>query len=368
MKKLLTILMVCAMMSTAAVTSFAADSISSAPAAAASTSVSSVSGIELGADINGLSLDGALLTPGEEYRFPIQIVTADGASALTDEILEEYNVKLGNTGKGSTIASASISTIGDQSYLILTVKAGWPTETTEEQYSVKITKKGDKKDSTSVTVDFRTGYAEASDAEIDKLTEGDEVVIDNAAPVYTEDQLNKISKINRYKKTVLAGDGWTFTVNITDNDAVNMIYNDNPVKEILTKYEDQSFAFVTFPSGPKFRAPGSFVLDVSDYEETYNGKFFVYRYLGGKLTAIPAAYSEDDSTLTFSTDTLGRFVITDKEIGDAVVLPDSSSNGSLQNPNHPQNPSTGADPFAALLALSSASILASASLASKKRG
>ncbi|HIT18377.1 MAG TPA: hypothetical protein IAB57_02040 [Candidatus Fimivivens faecavium] len=366
MKKLLSILMAIAVMSSAAVTSYAAGSFESAPAASASASIGAITGIEVAPDADGVVLEDGLLTPGSVYRFPIRVVTADGSVALDEGILESYNVKLGNTGKGESIAQASISNAGGSSYLLLSVKAGWPAEATEEQYSIKITKKGASKDSVSLKIDFKTGYKEADSSALDNLSEGDEVEVNNDAPVYTADQLAKIAKINRYRKSTFSGEGWTFTANINDMKAINMLYNNNPVKEILTKYEDNNFEFLTFPAGPKFNTAGEFVMDVSGIEQSYNGAFFVYRYLGGKLTAIPSAYSEDDSTLTFSTDTLGRFVITDKEIKDAVVIPDSETNSDSQNQNPNKNPATGVDPMSAMLGLSAAAMAAGAVVSKKK--
>ena len=70
-------------------------------------------------------------------------------------------------------------------------------------------------------------------------------------------------------------------------------------------------------------------LDVSAYADDFNDQFFVYRYLNGKLTEIPAQYHNAEELLTFTTDTLGRFIITDKEIADTVVFTPASQAGSV---------------------------------------
>lgn len=337
MKKTLSILLVAMMVMAMAVTASAA----------------SESSIQLGADAeSGQTLVGGLLKPGEEYRFPVS-VSIDGGemTALTDDILKEYNLRIGNTGEGKTLTEAKLSKSGGVYYLAAAVKAGWPAEQTEEEYSFKLVRKSDNKTVFEGAVNFYTGYEIVDDAVIDALDAGDEIEVDNKAPAYAKEQLERVAKRNSYKKVTFSGSNWNYEVNITDMPGINMVHNNNGIKEILTKYEDNSFEFLTFPAGPRFTTVGVMSVDVSDILEDFEGKFFLYRYLDGKLTLIPARLNAEDETLAFSTDTLGRFVITDKEIKDAVVAPPSngsngssgsngSNNGSSDIPN--QNPNTGA--------------------------
>lgn len=312
--------------------------------AVAVTSTAAVETIVIGTDTDsGIALADGLLKSGETYRFPV-LVSVDGAEPveLTDEILDNYSFRISNTGKGESLTSLKLSKKQGAYYIVAEVKAGWPAEQTEEEYSFKLVKKSGNDTVATLKVEFLTGYAYASDEAIAALEKEDYIEVDNDAPVYTAEQLEKIEKINLYKKVTFSGDNWTYTVNATDMDNVNMLYYHNTVKEILTKYEDNSFDFLTFPAGPKFSLNGTVEVDVSNYADNYNETFFVYRYLGGKLTLVPSTYDSDEQILSFNTNTLGRFVITDKQIKDAVVVAGASAGTSTGSSGTPVNPSTGA--------------------------
>ena len=278
--------------------------------------------ISLSADTTRrIGLDGSLLTPGETYRFPILVSVGGGElQPLDDTLINQYSVKVTNTGEGETMSEFAVIRVGGNYHISAKVKAGWPAVKTEEEYAIRMTNKKNRQDFAVLNVTFETGYEQASDENISQLEEGDEVVVDNTAPVYDADQLERISKRNGYKKVTFSDDGWRFTVNVNDMDAVNLVHNRNAVKEIVTKYEDHSFEFLTFPAGPRFRSSGLVEIDVSDYAEDFDGQFFLYRYLHGELTEIPVKYNSGEETLTFSTDTLGRFVITDQPITDRIVF------------------------------------------------
>ena len=222
----------------------------------------------------------------------------------------------------------NLSKSGDRYYIAAEVKAGWPTAKTEEEYSIKMVNKSNRKDFDTLTVSFETGYELVSDEFVSGLDAEDEIEVDNGAPVFDAEQLERIAKRNQYKKVTFTDGDWRFTVSINDMKAVNLVHNQNAVKEIVTKYEDHSFEFLTFPSGPQFRTNGVMELDVSAYADDFNDQFFVYRYLNGKLTEIPAQYHDAEELLTFTTDTLGRFIITDKEITDTVVFTPAGQAGS----------------------------------------
>lgn len=304
--------------------------------------VNSTNNIVLGVDADsGLTLKDSLLEPGDTYRFPVS-VSIDGAEAtpLTEDLLDDYSFKISNTGEGDSMSSMTLDKIGGVYYLTAMVKAGWPAVTTEEEYSFKLSEKSSK-DAVEVTVAFETGYHATSDDYIASLDKDDEINVDNDTPVFTKSQLNAISDLNNNKKVTFIDSNWDYTVIVSSMKDINMLHNNNAIAEILNKYADNNFEFLTFPAGTKFTTNGTMEIDVSDYTDDFGGKFFVYRYLNGKLTLINSSYDADDEVLSFTTNTLGRFVITDKAINDAVVIPETStgSNGSV---NTPTNPSTGA--------------------------
>ena len=116
--------------------------------------------IILGADkTSGMGLDSGLLKPGEEYRFPISVsIDGEKAVALNDDILKDYNLKIPNTGKGKTMTDMQISKISGVYYLVGTVKAGWPAVLTDEEYTLKLTKKGSSRSEETLVIEFETGY------------------------------------------------------------------------------------------------------------------------------------------------------------------------------------------------------------------
>ena len=278
------------------------------------------------------------LEPGETYRFPVSISIAGAqATPLTEDLLEDYSFKISNTGEGNSMSEFVLDKIGGVYYISATVKAGWPAVTTEEEYSMKLTEKSVSKNAVEVTVAFETGYKTVSDDYIASLAKEDEIKINNDTPVFTKSQLEKISDVNNNKKVTFTNDNWNYSVIISGMKDINMLHNNKAIPEILKKYENNNFEFLTFPAGTKFSTNGTMEIDVSNYTDDFGGKFFVYRYLDGKLTLINSSYNAEDEVLSFTTNTLGRFVITDKAVNDAVVIPDNGSNNG-----NPSNPSTGA--------------------------
>lgn len=297
--------------------------------------------ILLGTDADsGLVLKNSLLEPGETYRFPVSVSIAGAqATPLTEAMLDDYTFKISNTGEGNSMSKFVLDKVGGVYYITATVKAGWPATTTEEEYAMKLTEKSSK-NAVELVVAFETGYKTVSDDFIAALAKEDEIKVDNDTPVFTKSQLSTISNLNNNKKVTFTDDNWNYTVIVSGMKDINLLHNNNAISEIINKYEDNNFEFLTFPAGTKFATNGTMEIDVSGYTDDFGGKFFVYRYLDGKLTLINSSYDAEDEVLSFSTNTLGRFVITDKAVKDAVVV---SGNGSGSNGgNTPSNPSTGA--------------------------
>lgn len=300
--------------------------------------------IQLGVDANsGLTLKDSLLEPGETYRFPVSVsINGEAVTPLTEDLLEDYSFKISNTGEGKSMTEFVLDRVGGVYYITATVKAGWPAVTTEEEYAMKLTEKSSK-DAVELIVPFETGYKTVSEDYLASLAKDDDVKVDNDTPVFTKSDLNVISDLNNNKKVTFTDDNWNYTVIISGMEEINLLHNNNAIAEIINKYEDNNFEFLTFPAGTKFSTNGTMEIDVSSYADDFDGKFFVYRYLDGKLTLINSSYDAEDETLSFTTNTLGRFVITDQAVKDAVVITNNgSSNGSNGGNSAPVNPSTGA--------------------------
>lgn len=306
-------------------------------------------GIDLGPDEsdNSGGLIGTVdlpLKPGDEYRYQLYL----NGEKVDDETLKLYNFRISAKKGSGTMSSFSIVKRSGLQMLVAEVKSAWPTTTTEVEYEIRAVDR--KTGSTAYTypVSFETGYRPASDESIAGLSNGDEIVVDPTRPVYTKEQLEKIASVNNYRNVTFVGDDWRYTTNVTDMKGINMLFNYNGVKEILGQYPDNDFEFISFPAGTSFAVNGKFELDVSDFAEDYNNKFYVYRYLTGKLTQLTTKFDTDDNYLTFNTNTLGRFIISDRALSVSEVEEpeeggDGNNNGGNDNGENPRpNPGTGA--------------------------
>lgn len=334
MKKIISLTLVALMLTASAVMAMAdVDPSFTASEATATTGLSIDTTGEDG------TLEGALLTPGKEYDFPLLL---DG-QPITDDTLKDVNIRISAKKGSSTMSSFSLVKVSGRHVLRAIVKTAWPVNPTDVEYEIRLI---DRKDQPGVTLDtltvrFETGYRAADDAIINSLSIGDEIVVDPEAPVFTKDQLNKISSVNNYRNVTFVGDIWRYTVNVTDLKGINMLYNYNGIPELLSKYQEHDFEFINFPAGPTFTINGKFEIDVADFADNFEGKFYVYRYLSGRLTQHNTTYDEENNTLTFNTNTLGRFVLSDRPM-DASIIDNNTSSGGTQPTVPGGNPVTGA--------------------------
>lgn len=361
MKRIFAMFMAAAMAASLTVTAMAEDN---------NTAEEKISGIKLGVEAeSGAALEGALLTPGEEYTYPIQVTNNGADEELTKELMEGKKTSVNVTKGGSHIDSAKVVEKDGKYSLVIEAKSGWGTKQSEVTVKVRLQEKSNSKEIASMETEFKTGYKVMSDEYVDSLTEGEEVVVDPETPVLTKDQIEQIAKLNGYRSVTFSYGDWKYTVNPTGMGDMNLVSNTNSIRDILSKYEDQEFKFVTFPAGTEFRSNGKLVIDVDDISSDFDGKYFVYRYDGRKLTAIEAKYNDDDTALEFSTKALGRFVITNKEIKDTTVVAgatdDNDDNSSSGNGD--KNPDTGANDVVGVAAvLGLVSLLAAGAVSMKK--
>jgi len=287
-----------------------------------------------------------LLEPGKEYKFPVTIVKDGSERAFVESDLNDYRIKIENETGASAMATFDLVKEDGKYNLVAKPVAGWPTSKTTVEYNVKYLLKRDGSVVYTTNVKFETGYEEAV---ISSIKKGDTIFVDAAAPVFTKDLLNEIAKVNDYKKVTFTNGDWEYTVNVTDMDAINLLYNTNAIKEIANKFDNQEFKFLSFPAGTSFPGTGSFKIYLSNDEaDIYSKGMFLYRYIDGKLVKMPATYDSVDKAVTFETKTLGRFVLTNKEIKDGFVVVESTAGASTSSAasssatDGKSNPSTGA--------------------------
>ncbi len=364
MKKIIAMILALTTAASLAVTAIAETPDNNTPAANPSISFDKdADGVELNKDTT--------LTPGKTYYFPVKYTAAGGnnSEALTSEQFSNYKFYFANEEGKSSIESMKVEKHKSVYSLAVKTKAGWPTTIADVSYTVSvIDKKNTDAKFDAAALNFKVGYKAIDE---NALKNPDYVVVDPSAPVITKDNFDELNKLADGKEVTFANGDWEFTVRVNGMKDINLVSNTDEIDAIIEKFQDQEFKFISFPAGPEFRTTGTLKIDVSDDMDLYAGNFFVYRYLGGKLTKVAATINKDDEVLTLKTKQLGRFVITNKEIKDNTVVDDSfNSNGSSSNGSNSngaeKNPDTGANNFVGL-AVAMAAVAAAGIVVARKR-
>lgn len=315
---------------------------------------------------DGTVLGEDLLEPGKEYRFPAYVEIGGKKVVVNDDLLKDFKFNYTRV-TASGVKTFKIEERKGVYYLIIETKDTTPTKPVDVKYNVKLVRKSNNISVFSQEVKFSYGYDESNDDYINDLDKGDIVEIDNNRPVITKEQFNKIAKLNDYKNVTLAGAGWQFTVNVTDETTKNMVFTNAGVKEIMAKYPDQDFKFFRFGGKPSFNSTGKVALDVSDIVDDYES-LNLYRYANGRVYQLNASYNAADETLEFRTNKLDTFFVTDKAIKDGTVIDENIvSDGNSVNTDK-NNPGTGAgDMINAAVMAGIASLAAAGAIAANKK-
>lgn len=319
---------------------------------------------EVGTDDVDLSKN-PVLTPGKTYYFPVRL----NGKALESAQYSSFKFTFVSEEGKRAISTIKLERYKSDYQLAIKTAAGWPTTLTDVDYTVKVTDtKGLVKDMLAPALDFQAGYKTIADSALDNP---EYVPVSPDAPVITEDQFAQLHDAADGKEVTFGDAEWEYTVRVNGMKDKNMVSNSQEIEAIVEKFENNEFKFVSFPAGPEFRSVGTMSIDVSDERDEYEGKFFVYRYLNGKLTKMDASFNSDTDRLTFKTKQLGRFVITNKEIKDNTVVEEnfggSSNSGSSNSGSTTTNPDTGANDFVGLAVAMAVVATAGIAVASKKR-
>ena len=331
-----------------------------------SISLENATDVKIGADEDGVVLGDDILEPGKEYKFPVSLTVGGKVVKITDKLMDGYKFSYSKiSAKG--MSRFEIEEYKGQYYLYVEARDTVVTKPVDVKYNVKLVRKSNNISVFSQEVKFSYGYDESNDDYINDLDKGDIVEIDNNRPVITKEQFNKIAKLNDYKNVTLAGAGWQFTVNVTDETTKNMVFTNAGVKEIMAKYPDQDFKFFRFGGKPSFNSTGKVALDVSDIVDDYEN-LNLYRYANGRVYKLNASYNAADETLEFRTNKLDTFFVTDKAIKDGTVIDENIvSDGNSVNTDK-NNPGTGAgDMINAAVMAGIASLAAAGAIAANKK-
>ncbi len=299
-------------------------------AAMAVTAFAAVDSISFEQDENGITLGQDQLLPGTTYRFPLLIARDGGLSTnLTPEDLEGHRLDISVTKGSGVITTPKAEEKDGKIYLTFTTSAHYSVKAAEAEIKVRYLSREPLKELASVTTAFSVGNGQISDDALAGLEKGDALEISPDAPVLSAAQLEAFAKLNDYKAVTFTGSGWSFTGKVNNMDGLNLYTTQAPIMEVVKKFDENQFKFLTFASKPRFADKGTLTIDVSDVEQKFDGKFFLYKYQDNRLYKLNFRYDEGAGTISFNPSDLGSYVITDREITDLMLNGSgSSSSGS----------------------------------------
>lgn len=291
---------------------------------------------------------GQILTNGKTYEFPIIISNSKGENQeLKDTHLDGYRISLRAIDGKEAISSISAEKDGSSYNLVITPKAGWPTEETEVSYNFVIMSRRTGETIAEKAIDFTVGYKKISDEAYQNVKKGDFVKVTQNAPVITEEQFTAMDKLADGGKITFSNNNWRYEVRVSDQKSLNLVNHKNANKTVMNAFPDQEFEFFNFPAGSEFDFTGTMTFDVTDLEDDFGGNFYTYRYYKGRMSKIDATYNKEDGTITFNTKWLGNFVLTNKAIKDGTIVEEIKDTPSTDN-NQPSTDNKPAPPTGAL--------------------
>ena len=132
------------------------------------------------------------------------------------------------------------------------------------------------------------------------------------------------------------GDQAIFTVDVTGQGKLNLAWSTSFDGEIADKDKSANMDFITFKGEPSFNKNGTLYI-YADKDS------FLYQVVDGELKAVDADYDEDYEAWKLTTRTLGRYVISDKELDldEINTVEDDKDNTSSTTDGGKENPDTG---------------------------
>lgn len=319
---------------------------------------------------DGVDLTDQNLFPDREYRFPILVRYEDEVpSHLREEEMDGKRFNVTIRQGGGAVYTPKVEAEGGRYYLVVKTKPNYTTKATQVELLLRLREQGGGELS-QYAFGFSVGSSRMSDDEVGTVKEGEPFRVDNNFPVITKKQFRRLAEENGYRAVTLDGDGWQFTVSVADLPDLNLYSTAAVSQDVLQKYPDQEFYFLSFPASPDFGAAGTMVLDVERLTE-FDGEFHLYRRLADRLYYLKTDYDEEEGTLTFRPSQLGSYVLTNRKLGD-LELPsaaNSAADSVAEDPDAPPNPDTGGrNPDTVPMALLGLASLAVGLLVAFRRG
>lgn len=275
---------------------------------------------------DGVDVTGEGLRPGQEYRFPILVQYEDEVPSHLREAELEGRQLIATIQEGGTVLAAPRTVIdGGRCYLVVETKASYGTKPTQTEVLVRLRDQATGEELSQDTARLEVGSLRMEDTAAD-IGEGEAVPIDNSRPVVTAGQFRQLAEGNHWRAVTLNGEGWKYTVNVTGLGERNLYSTAAVMPELVEKYPEREFRFLSFPGAPDFETQGTLTVDVSDIVGEFGGDFYLYRKLGDRLYYLKSQYDEAEGTLEFRPSQLGSYVITDQELGDLELSRTGSGN------------------------------------------
>jgi hypothetical protein len=281
------------------------------------------------------------LIPGKTYEYDIYHATADTGGkasdifAATSSITPLTKADIGEKGqvqfhsvKGArqTIQSTKVKTKGNgpsaTHYVEIKTREAYGTKTSDVEYELSVNGVG-APTYAPAKISFKVGFPAMDDSLLDVGEEGT-IIIENEAPVIMKDQFTEIAKSANYKNIYIESEedgNWSFKGKVAGMKDTNFYYDFDPDTDLLNKFPEQEFKFLSFRGGVNFPTNGEMRIDVSDVSDVFD-TLYPYLYRDGKLTSINGTYDASTSQLVFRTNHLGKFIITNKKITDSSMLPE----------------------------------------------
>lgn len=296
--------------------------------------------IRLTSDESDIAGEG--LRPGREYRFPILVQYEDEVpSHLREAELEGKRLTASIQQGSSVLGTPKIEAEGDRCYLTVQTKPVYGTKPVQAELLLRLQDKATGQELSRDTARLEVGSLRMAEDAVAGIGEGEALPVDSSYPVVTASQFRQLAEKNRWRAVTLSGEGWEYTVNVTDLGDRNLYSTSAVLPELLEKYPGNAFRFLSFPGAPDFETQGTLSIDVEDIAGEFGGEFYLYRRLDNRLYYLKSQYDEESATLVFLPSQLGSYVITDRQLGD-LELSGSGGNGrSATSGDASVNPETG---------------------------
>jgi|GEM_PF-701675 len=234
------------------------------------------------------------------------------------------------SGRGSTMfARSELRTTGTgparRHQLLLETRPNYTTRLTDVTFTLDTsgtlpTVESGYSNPVASVINLEIGWNRMTEDDIEHYAEGDTVTLTNDRPVIMRRQIERLVRNHNYRPIHLAfEDGsWEFTGRMSGMGDTNFFTTHDVIPVLMNRF-DQDFKFLSLPGGATFPTNGEMRIDVSDVSRDWD-RIYTYLYRNGTLTPVSTTYDSMDDMISFRTNFLGHFVMTDVEITDRSLL------------------------------------------------